>query len=424
LAGIGRADAGDRILPIKAVVWDAELGVTILVLAAIAVGAWLRVHGALTAREVADVAVYRVHVEVLLAGGSVYRQLHIYPYFPGWLDLEWANWALSRFLVAPFWLTIRGMIIAADVLTCFAIWWAGTILHGPGRGRWAATIYALSPIAVIVSGYHGQFDAIPTLLTVLALGLATRRASPIVGALIGLAIAVKPYPAALAPAFLRVANLTWRQRVGLASLIGVVLGAVVVVSSGVETPLAVSSVLRYIGTPDQGLGGLLRGYWSTRTGDLSPPADIGNTFSQYTRWLALALMALSWLLTFRRAIARSCAAILLAFLVAYSGISTQYLLWPLAWLLLSDVPLRWSIAYSVGVSVGAVTFYLVYWPAIILGSAGQGGPWPQFIPLYDAGEVVSWLTIATVYCVTMGQPRLPGRWFRPIPTRGSSTGAS
>jgi hypothetical protein len=394
--------------------------VTALVLGAIVVGAFLRFHGAMVSGEVGDVVAYRNHVEVLRHGDSVYRQTAIYPYFPGWLDLEWASWLVSEYLKVPFGTIIHLLVVAADVLTCFAIWWTATLVGGPARGRWAAAIYAVNPIAIVISGYHGQIEAIPTFLTVLAAGLIARRKSPgLVGVLVGAAIAVKPHPTLLVPVFLRAQKLTLQQRIILLGAIVLALGAIVVVSVGTESLRAIQSVLGYGGGSDQGIGGLLRGLWLYRAHNLFLPGDFGQTLGKNTRWLALALMTLSWLLTWKQSVARSSAAVFLAFLAVFGAISTQYLLWPLAWLLLSDVALIWSVIYGVGVTIGAIGYYLVYWPQIILGSAGNGGPWPAFATTYVEGEVISWVTILVVFFVTIGRPRSAGRWWRPAVTVAS-----
>jgi hypothetical protein len=124
-------------------------------------------------------------------------------------------------------------------------------------------------------------------------------------------------------------------------------------------------------------------------------------------------MALTWLLTWRQSLARSSAATYLAFLAVFGAVSTQYYVWPLALMLISDLPLVWSVVYSLATGLGAIGYYLVYWPPIILGPAGSGGPRPQFVPEYIVGEVVAWSVIVVVYVISIGRPRSAGRWWAP-----------
>lgn len=389
---------------------------TLLVIASISLGAAIRVYGALGAGQVADVANYRNHVEVLRLGRSVYHESDVYPYFPGWLDLEWGAWLLSLRIGVPFWQVIRLEIVAMDVLTCFALWWTATRLHSPERGRWCAALYALSPIAILISGFHGQFEAIPTLFSVLALGLlAPSPAAGASGLLVGLATAIKPFPAVLIPVFLRARKLSWIHRGTIAASAGLALLIVIGASVGTDAPAAVRSVITYSGVDDQGLAGVLRSLWLYKTGSIHLPGELGAELRAISRFVALAMMAVTLLLTWRRPVARACAAVLLAFLLTYSGISTQYLQWPVAWLLLADLPLSWAIVYSIATATGAIGFYLVFWPQIILVPASQGGP--QFAVGYLAGEIVAWLGVAVTYAATIGRPRNIGKgqlanaWF-------------
>src|SRR5262245_4724303 len=150
-----------------------------LVVLAILLGTLLRWNGGLVGGDVADVAAYRGHVELTRAGRNVYASDIRYPYFPGWLAVEMAAFQLSVQLRLPFWQVLRGVIVVGDTLLCFALWWVGRRAWGPAQGRWAAVVYALNPIAILVSGYHGQFDALPSLFSILGAGfLLGPRARP------------------------------------------------------------------------------------------------------------------------------------------------------------------------------------------------------------------------------------------------------
>jgi hypothetical protein len=388
----------------------------LLVLLAILVGAGLRVWGAAQGGEVADVAAYRTHVQITaVQGRNVYLSEIRYPYFPGWLGVELAVWALSQALKTPFWWLIRLTIVAADVLACFAVWWAARRAGGPVRGRWAAALYALSPIAILISGHHGQFDALPTLFAVLAAGLllgpTPRPAAS--GLLLGLAMALKPSPALLVPVFMRAPGLSWRGRLALGALAGAVVLAVSAPYLLVDPGSVYRNVVGYPGLNDQGLGGLLRALWLYRANNIHLPGTFGVDITTTTRWTALALVAFALLALWRWPVPRVAAAAYLAFLSVFGGVSTQYLVWPLAWLLISDLPLRWAVLYSLGATAGAVGFYMVYWPQLLIPGK-WAVPAVQNVRLFVAGQALSLLAIWATFAAALAPGLRRGGWRRPV----------
>jgi hypothetical protein len=402
-------DAAPDALPPARRDWRADA----LVLLAILIGAILRVWGADQGGDIADVSAYRDHVHLAVERGlNVYAvEGKRYPYFPGWLQVEGAVWQLALLTSTRFWWAIRLVIVAADVLACFAIWWSATCSGGTARGRWAAGIYALSPIAILISGHHGQFDALPTLFSVLAAGFmmgATPRpwAS---GLLLGLAVAMKPFPALLVPVFMRAPGLSMRARL----MIGALAGAVVLLFTApfliADAPAVFRQVVGYPGLNDQGIGGLLRSLWLYRAKNIFLPGAFGLELIGTTRWLSLALIGLSVAVLWRHPAARVGAAVYLAFLSTFGGVSTQYLIWPLAWLLISDVPLRWAVVYSIGATAGAVGFYMVYWPQILLPGR-WAVPATQNAGVFVAGQAIAMLT----FWVTLGATLRAGRWQHPV----------
>src|SRR5262249_30319099 len=202
-----------------------------------------------------------------------------------------------------------------------------------------------SPIAILISGHHGQFDALPTLFSVLAAGLllGARPRAAGSGLLLGLAMALKPSPALLVPAFMRSPGLSWPARLAIGALSGAVVLVVTAPFLLVDAGSVYRNVVGYPGLNDQELGGLLRSLWLHRAHHISLPGTFGLDLAAATRWPALALIGFAILVLWRDRLPRVAAAVYLAFLSAFGGVSTQYLVWPLAWLLMSDLPLRWAV---------------------------------------------------------------------------------
>jgi hypothetical protein len=138
-----------------------------------------------------------------------------------------------------------------------------------------------------------------------------------------------------------------------------------------DEPALYRNIVGYSGVNDQGFGGLLRALWLHHAHNFYLPGSFGPDFSATTRWLTLALVALTLALLRGQPLARIAAGVYLAFLSAYGGVSSQYLVWPLAWLLLGDLSLRWSVLYALGTAAGVVGFYAVYWPQLLSGHASD-----------------------------------------------------
>jgi hypothetical protein len=350
------------------------------------------------------VAAYRGHVELTRSGRNVYASEIRYPYFPGWLAIEMAVYQLSVQWRLPFWAAVRGAIVVGDTLLCFALWWAAGRAWGPARGRWAATLYSLNPIAILVSGYHGQFDALPSLFSILGAGFLIGRRPRAVpaGLLLGVAMALKPFPALLVPVFMRAPGLSLAARALVGGLAVGVVGAVTAPYLLADALGVVQNIGGYGGLNDQGLGGLMRALWLARASNLYLPGAFGGEISATTRWLALAAIGLSFLLTLRAPVPRAAAAVYLAFLSFFGGVSTQYLLWPLPWLLLSGLSPLWAIWYGFAAAAGAVGFYMVYWPQMILGPPWRG-PLPENAIIFVVGQALGWLGILTTWLASVGR---------------------
>ncbi|MBM4416726.1 MAG: DUF2029 domain-containing protein [Chloroflexi bacterium] len=377
-------------------------------------GGAIRVWGASIGGDVADVSAYRHHIFIVESGRGIYQTEARFPYFPGWLGVELGVWHVSQILDMQFWWLIRIVIVLADVANCFAIRWVAASTQGTDRARIAGMVYALAPIAIIISGHHGQFDALPGLLALVAVGLVVRGKRPVVaGLLLGGALALKPFPALLIPVILRAPEMSVRARLAVCAVAGSVVLAVSAPFLLVDALAMYSNIAGYGGLNDQGFGGILRSLWLIRADNVYLPGAFGQEISTTTRWLTLALMAaaLSWL--WRASTTRVAAAMFMIFVVSFGAVSTQYLIWPLPWLLVANVSLALPILYAIGAALGAIGFYLVYWPAMILPATQIRPPALQFVPTFVATQVVAWLVMISMCVGTLRPPAMTrvSRWL-------------
>ncbi|MCX2727356.1 glycosyltransferase 87 family protein [Thermomicrobium sp. 4228-Ro] len=133
-----------------------------------------------------------------------------HPYFPLQLFIDALAHRLATDYRLPFPVLVKVVPVPADVLLTLLI----TRVSSRRPLETCATIAVLSsvhPGAVSVCAYHGQFDAEPLLAAVLAaLAIASGRVF-LAGLLLGVAIALKPWPALFVPVFIGCVP-QWRQR--------------------------------------------------------------------------------------------------------------------------------------------------------------------------------------------------------------------
>jgi hypothetical protein len=132
----------------------------------------------------------------LLAGENVLSRLPYFPFLVYWIAAsEWLGHTIG--MDFTFWIKLPSIV--ADVLML-------VLLQSHFRNlKTSATVaskalllYALNPVTILVSGYHGQFDLIPTVFLVLSIVLLTQRSrtrSVVLASLsLGLAILTKTWP--------------------------------------------------------------------------------------------------------------------------------------------------------------------------------------------------------------------------------------
>lgn len=322
---------------------------------------------AATAHEEADLARYRaVGRHVLDVSWNPYQAPRLYPYPPIWVWAEAGSELVARRTGAPFALVVKLPVIAGDT--------AIVALLGVSAGLPVAMAWALHPVALLVSGVHGQFDALAMLLVLLSLRcLAGGRDDWSALSLAG-AVGLKSFPVLLVP-FLALGLAGWRARIRYA-LLATAPVALILVPYVLHDAGAVRQELAgYGGVADFGWLGLVRLVRAVH-GGLEPsvarywPVPIAASKALFlAAWTALlALRA-------RRALVptapASCLAVILAFLGLYGAISAQYLLWaaPLGLLVL---PRAWSLAYAAACAVALAGFYAATAPALLWG---EGERW-------------------------------------------------
>jgi hypothetical protein len=323
------ADKLDRAL------WLGHSNVWLILLLALAFGT--RIVLSMVSCDIIDVQNYARVAAIVKDHGvfALYTQtIGIYPYPPLWIWFE----VLARFLYDAtglrFGLLVRFPAILADVGIVCIIWvWFKNQTIGK-RFLWSA-LYALSPVSLIITCLHGQFDAIPSFFALFALYAFERwRSLYLSAAILALAIAFKPYPVLFVPLIVLELKKHWQRVAFVTIAIAPVL--LLILPFGLHTPEAVvREVFLYKGAALLGMLVPMRAVYVPLMHNHFP-ITLTHQIISASRWLFLSGYAGLMLWQARRQVSllASCAAVLLWFYVAYAGIAPQYLIWALPILLI------------------------------------------------------------------------------------------
>ena len=329
---------------------------------------------------VADVARYeRVARHLLDVSWNPYTTERLYPYPPPWAAVEAAALWLAREGVGSFAVNVKLPVVAADLaIVALLARAAAAGLAAP----LAAWLYALHPVSLLVGGVHGQFDAIPLGLLLLAVLLGERGRADASALALGAGVATKSFPVLALP-FLALAGGASRRAALRYAVLALLPGALLLAPFALLDPHALRRELfGYGGIADFGWAGAARGLEWLASGALPrsearfwPLAALASKLLFLTAWAALAVRARRLGLPPRRAVL----AVLLAFATLYGLQSAQYLLWVVPLALLR--PDREAGAHAAAATLGLVGFYLFLAPGVLHGPleggarAVAGGLW-------------------------------------------------
>jgi uncharacterized membrane protein len=318
-------------------------------------------------RVVVDVERYqRVGRHLLDVSWNPYEAERLYPYPPLWALAEaGAEW-LARRGVGSFPIDVKLPVAFADLLIVAALVVAGRAGRAPPAAAW---IYAVHPVSVLVTGFHGQFDAVALLFVLLALGALARGRRDASALSLAAAIGTKSFPVLLLPFLAFAGEASWRRATRYALL---ALGPVILVllPFAIADPAALRRELfAYSGIADFGWTGLVRGLTWLTTGELLrsegrfwPLASLVSKVLFLGAWSALVVATRRGWMVFTPE--RACLAVFLTFHVFYGSLSAQYMLWvvPLGVLW----PGRALASHAAAATAALVGFYLFLAPGVLL----------------------------------------------------------
>jgi hypothetical protein len=216
--------------------------------------------------------------------------------------------------------------------------------------------YACAPLALMISGIHGQIEPVALAFGVAALLAGRGHRAHLAGLLLGLSITAGSWPVLLAPGVL-VALGTARRRV-----LGAVWAIAVPAVFFVTTPLAVGESPRFLVPAAKELLSTrpVVGDWGWTPWFTGGHQELSPMLAQAgTVLLVIALFSAGYV--WRRADpADLTMALLIAFLLVTARFGTQYLLWPLPYLIARPTRHAWPAIVAMSVWAGAGYLHLMH----------------------------------------------------------------
>jgi Gpi18-like mannosyltransferase len=286
-----------------------------------------------------DIDSFRLVAEAFLRGEAIYSSATAvgrHPYLPFQLYLIAGSLWLAQTLLLPFVLMIKMPAILADVAITAVIYHAVRRSGQPvGRAALVAVIFALNPISIIVTAYHGQFDAIPVLLLLISwyFWRFGRRAHYSALAL-GFAILSKTWPIIFLPVVLsRMRGMrAWLVYGAIALIIPALFTAFYLLVFPEDARALLGRSLTHTG---------VSGYWGI-SGILNlmrqKVDEVGVLYSYFVDWRRILLLiglAFAFWRTRSGSSLDALTTILLTLLAITSGMGLQWLLWVVPFALLA-----------------------------------------------------------------------------------------
>ena len=340
-----------------------------------------------------DIDSFRMVTDALLGGQEVYTAvLGRHPYLPFQMYIMGAMARLAAATGLPYVAAIKLPALLADVALTGLIYRAVAGTRGRSWAAYLALLYALNPVSLLVTAYHGQFESVTLLLLALVWYLWERQRRGGAAGAFGFAILNKTWPVVLFPVFfIRLRD--WRER-SLFSLVALGIPVLFVAGYLVAFDADPAPMLQRALT-HRGVAG----YWGPGA-VLSPAAAVwpalqawvdGLVAARNGLLLAAALAALWW--TRRQPALDALLTTLLAVFAVTVGFGIQWLVWlvPFALLAGEDRRLRvYSVAAAFMLAVHLYGLHMYPWLAEWLSPAAA--EWLVRLSALPAwGVVIVWL---------------------------------
>ena len=335
--------------------------------------------------EVADLTLYRRMADIVGRGENIYKPITLFPYTPIAMFLPaWLS-DLAQALSLPFHFVFKWLTILIDAGIALLLWWQAHKRQLPHNAAlWIGLAFALSPVDIIITSFHGSESILPIFFVLLAYYLVSflpaNRAYHIAAISLGVAIGLRGFPVLFVPFFLRKINVDWRRKIVFLILAAIPAGITLLPYMVVDFPAVWREVFSHSGFIDYGWVAAMRGFWFLTTSNLYLPGTLSEELLGFSKLLFLLAYAgfvtVFWRKSDRFSLLGGMLGTTLLFFSVYGGISSQYLVWVIPFALL--VGSRWVTVYTWSATATLISFYLFYFPTILFGTLPI--EWPTLNP--------------------------------------------
>lgn len=118
----------------------------------------------------ADVEIWDMYSAYWLTQKPLYDPPYYFNYAPPWYFFIILATEISKLTWLPFFTTIKCLLSVWDLANAVCIWKIATLMKvSPPTIEKIVFAFALNPVSILVTGFHGQFDSIASFFTLLAI---------------------------------------------------------------------------------------------------------------------------------------------------------------------------------------------------------------------------------------------------------------
>jgi len=353
-----------------------------------------------------DIQSFEIVGNTVLAKKDVYTTLETqgrYPYLP--FQMYWSAFSVlvAKKIHIPFTIFIKTASIIADATIATFIYIISSRLWNNKIAGINSLLFALNPISILVSVYHGQFDSVPIALVMASIFFISQ---PVIsGVFFGLSILTKSWPILFLPSFIKNNNslkdrLLFSGVTGLIPLTGIIFYILVFDSS-------LFNVLKVALTYNHGIGVWGYSYFIKLFANLTNQSGVFSWFIQNSRFITLALLGIIWLrVASAQFLPNNLFTIVLAFLTFTHAFSIQYLSWLIPFSLIAnfDSDYKWIFRYTISVFS---YMFLAYHTLILQLNITNLLPWSIADHLIIVSGIPAWLICIGWFFDILSQRSIP-----------------
>lgn len=337
-----------------------------------------------------DIQSFEIVGNTVLANKDVYSTLETqgrYPYLP--FQMYWSAFCIiiAKKTDIPFAVFVKTAPVIADAVIAASIYILSARNYNKIIAGNRSLLFAVNPISILVSAYHGQFDSIPIALVLFSILFMNKPVKS--GLFFGLSILTKSWPVLFLPTLLK-NSASIKNRIIFLGVVGAIPAAGLIVYILIFNSTLLN-ILKIALTYNHGIGVWGYGYFIKLFSTMTNQSEVFKWFIQNSRFITLAILGIIWLrVESLQSIPKSLFTILLAFTTFTHAFSIQYLSWIIPFALLADIKNndRWILRYTIS---AFCYMFLAYHTLILQFNITNILPWPTADHLIILSGIPAWL---------------------------------